>query len=70
MRRIISLSFVALFQFSAAPVWADHDRLRNEVLQFHSFLQNRPKVSSELRNNPQLVTARGISTTTTTWKTS
>jgi hypothetical protein len=58
MRRIISLSFVALFQFSAAPVCADHDRLRNEVLQFHSFLQNRPKVSSELRNNPQLVNSK------------
>ena len=58
MCRIISLSFVALFQFSAAPVWADHDRLRNEALQFHSFLQNRPKVSSEIRNNPQLVNSK------------
>ena len=29
--------------------------LRDEVRQFHVFLQNHPKVSTELRTNPHLV---------------
>lgn len=42
----------------AAPVWSDHDRLRNEVRQFHSLMQSHPKVSEELRRNPKLVNSK------------
>ena len=34
------------------PAWSN---LRDEVRQFHVFLQDHPKVSTELRNNPNLV---------------
>jgi hypothetical protein len=36
-------------------VWSDRDQLRDEVRRFHMFLQGHPKVSTDLRNNPQLV---------------
>ncbi|MET0584730.1 MAG: hypothetical protein ABW099_07600, partial [Candidatus Binatia bacterium] len=32
--------------------------LRDEMRQFHDFLQDHPKVSTELRNNPNLVTSK------------
>jgi hypothetical protein len=32
--------------------------LRDEVRQFHIFLQDHPKVSTELRNNPKLVNSK------------
>jgi hypothetical protein len=32
--------------------------LRDEMRQFHDFLQDHPKVSAELRNNPNLVTSK------------
>jgi len=35
-----------------SPVWSN---LRDEVRQFQLFLQDHPKVSTELRNNPNLV---------------
>jgi len=47
----------ALLAF-AAPAWSDHDRLRNEIRQFHDFLTEHPKVSTELRNNPNLVNSK------------
>jgi len=54
-RCIISLSLALACVVFAAPAWSDHDRLRNEVRQFHRFLQNHPKVKDDLRNNPKLV---------------
>ena len=32
--------------------------LRDEMRQFHDFLQDHPKVSTELRNNPNLVSSK------------
>lgn len=43
---------------SATPAWSDHDRLRNEIRQFHTFLQDHPKVLAELRHNPKLVNSK------------
>ena len=34
--------------------------VRDEVRQFHVFLQDHPKVSTELRNNPKLVNKQEI----------
>ena len=47
---VLSLMF-ALFVV-ASPAWSS---LRNEVNQFHEFLQSHPRVSAELRTNPNLV---------------
>jgi hypothetical protein len=51
-----SLFFGVLLTIAAlsapSPAWSN---LRDEVRQFHVFLQNHPKVSTELRNNPNLV---------------
>jgi hypothetical protein len=35
--------------------WGSRESLRNEVRRFHAFLQDHPKVSSQLRANPHLV---------------
>lgn len=48
------LALLAMVQ----PAWSDHDRLRNEIRQFHAFLQDHPKVSSELRHNPKLANSK------------
>ena len=40
---------------SAVAGWSDRQQLRNEIEQFHDYLQNHPRVSTELQNNPQLV---------------
>jgi hypothetical protein len=51
--------FVLLLMFAlfvvASPVWSS---LRSEVNQFHDFLQNHPRVSAELRTNPNLVNSK------------
>jgi len=49
----LSLTF-SLFAF-ASPVWSS---LRSEVNQFHEFLQSHPRVSAELRTNPNLVNSK------------
>lgn len=54
-RYIAFMLLMSVFLGSALPAWSDQDRLRSEVRQFHSFLRDRPKVSSELRSNPKLV---------------
>ena len=46
----LSLTF-SLFAF-AHPAWSS---LRSEVNQFHEFLQGHPRVSADLRANPNLV---------------
>ena len=40
---------------SASAAWNDRQQLRNEIDQFHDYMQNHPRVSTELQNNPQLV---------------
>ena len=40
---------------TANAAWSDRQQLRNEMEQFHDYLQNHPRVSTELQNNPQLV---------------
>ena len=51
--------FVGLLMFSllvvASPVWSS---LRSEVNQFHEFLQSHPRVSADLRTNPNLVNSK------------
>ena len=51
---LLALSLIA----SATPAWSDHEELRNEIRQFHNFLLDHPKVSTELRNNPNLVNSK------------
>jgi len=51
---VLALSFFA----AAKPAWSDHDQVRNEIRQFHDFLQDHPKVSTELRGNPNLVNSK------------
>ena len=47
---------LALSVFSAPGVaWSS---MRDDVRDFHSFLRDRPRMSSELRSNPNLVTNR------------
>lgn len=46
------LSLIAV----ASPAWSNHEHMRNEVNLFHDFLQSHPKVSTELRTNPNLAT--------------
>jgi len=55
---LFSLSLTFAFFGSIATAWSDHDRVRNEIRQFHNFLQDHPKVSTELRNNPNLVNSK------------
>ena len=59
LQSCLTAVYVALALLAPAePAWSDHDRLRNEVRQFHSFLQSHPNVSSELRSNPKLVNSK------------
>ena len=55
---LFSLILALAFFVSTPSAWSDHDRVRNEVRQFHDFLQDHPKVSTELRNNPNLVNSK------------
>jgi hypothetical protein len=52
---VIALALALSFFGAAAPAWSDHDQVRNEIRQFQDFLQDHPKVSTELRSNPKLV---------------
>jgi len=59
MGSYLAALFLVLGFFSpAGSAWGDQDRLSNEVRQFHSFLQSRPKLASELRSNPKLVNSK------------
>ncbi len=40
---------------SASAAWNDRQQLQSEIDQFHDYLQNHPRVSTDLQNNPQLV---------------
>ena len=55
---MIELAIALLFFAAAAPAWSDHGPMKNEIRQFHDFLQDHPKVSTELRSNPKLVNSK------------
>ena len=55
---LATICLALAFLIPAGAAWSDHDRLRNEVRQFHSFLQTHPKVWSELRSDPKLVNSK------------
>ena len=38
--------------------WDSRDPLRHEIMRFHAFLQDHPRVSADLRANPRLVASR------------
>jgi len=40
------------------PAWSDYAQMRDEVAQFHDFMEKHPKVSTDLQANPQLVNDR------------
>jgi len=46
------------FHVGPNVAWSDHGRLRDEIRQFHNFLADHPKVSTELRLNPNLVNSK------------
>jgi hypothetical protein len=48
---MVTLSLLGL----ARPAWSDYAQMRDEVSLFHAFMQQHPKVSTELQANPQLV---------------
>jgi hypothetical protein len=54
-RILLVMSLVIALIGAASPAWSDHEHMRNEVNLFHDFLQSHPKVSTELRTNPNLV---------------
>lgn len=53
-----ALSLMMGLLIMAPAAWSNHDKLRNEIRQFHAFLQEHPKVSSELRHNPKLANSK------------
>jgi hypothetical protein len=55
---MIALALALSFFAAATPAWSDHEQVRNEIRQFHDFLQDHPKVSTELRRNPKLVNSK------------
>lgn len=55
---MIALALALSFFAAAAPASSDHDQVRNEIRQFHDFLQDHPKVSTDLRSNPKLVNSK------------
>lgn len=66
MRTISSLKYVALGLVvglsvslgSAGVARADDDLSRGDLRTFHEFLENHPKVATDLRNNPALANDR------------
>jgi hypothetical protein len=42
----------------ASPAWSSYDQMRDEVAQFHDFMQKHPGVATDLQNNPDLVNNR------------
>ena len=58
LRCMASIAVALTCWLSATTAWSDHDRLRNAIRQFHAFLQDHPKVSTELRQNPRLVNSK------------
>ena len=54
-RIILALSLAIALIGATTPAWSSHEHMRSEVNLFHDFLQSHPKVSNELRTNPNLV---------------
>ena len=55
---MIALALALSFFATAEPAWSDHEQVRNEMRQFHDFLQDHPKVSTDLRSNPKLANSK------------
>ena len=56
---ILSVAIVLTLALSVLGMpGAAWSNLRDEMRQFHDFLQEHPKVSTELRNNPNLVSSK------------
>ncbi len=51
---VVTCSFLSL----PGQAWSDYQQMRDEVRQFHDFMQKHPSVSTELQVNPQLVNNR------------
>jgi hypothetical protein len=56
------LSVAALFLAGAfltlageSHAWSDERRLRDQIAQYHVFMEEHPKASTQIRENPQLV---------------
>ncbi len=52
---LLVMSIVIALIGTASPARSSHEHMRSEVNLFHDFLQSHPKVSTELRTNPNLV---------------
>ena len=46
-------SFLALA--TEGHAWSDDRRLRDQIAQYHVFMDEHPKASTQIRENPQLV---------------
>jgi hypothetical protein len=57
-RLLFVLALALSFQIGSNAAWGDHGHLRDEIRQFHDFLAEHPKVSTELRLNPNLVNSK------------
>ncbi|MSP37148.1 MAG: hypothetical protein EXR70_01485 [Deltaproteobacteria bacterium] len=51
---LLIVSLMVALVGSVGPAWSSHEHIRNEINLFHDFLLNHPKVSAELRHNPNL----------------
>jgi hypothetical protein len=56
--KLAIIVFLAALAGTTGTGWTNHGKLRDEVRQFHRFLQDHPKVSSELRKNPNLINSK------------
>ena len=55
---VLAFTVALAFFATTAPAWSNHDQVRSEIRQFHDFLRDHPKVSTELRSNPKLVNSK------------
>jgi len=58
-RNVLFGSLVTISLLSVpGPAWSDYQQMRDEVAQFHAFMQKHPSVSTDLQVNPALVNDR------------
>ena len=56
---LLAASFLTLA--SADHAWSDERRLGGQIAQYHGFMEEHPKASTQIRENPQLVYDKQIS---------
>ena len=54
VRTLVTFLMISLV-LAAGPAWSSNEHMRSVVKLFHDFLLSHPKVSTELRANPNLV---------------